>query len=200
MKKFIFCILLVLLVFSGGLINANGQENNITSNKLIFGIAADPLFGLMMCGPTLSFDFTKNNLYAQIYLLFPVAGLNAHIKTLPKFYDWFEVTGADYGFGAAFNKLYRKHNGSFYIGGMLELQMYYMYLEAFYPSGKMEWIKFSELSVGIVLNLGYILETPSGLYFRFGGQLGVDYNYGFGIIPVARPDISIGYSFLKAKK
>jgi len=199
MKK--SCILAAVFLFACGLFSVHAQDSvekiyAIDTEKFHFSIAADPS-GLLMYGPFVLTEFTKNHFNASLYVSLPSLGLLS------------KADGFGIGGGGSINYLWHTRTGAFYLGVLFDYSGYKIHLSGLIPmpngtytDGKYDYTDEDlwQSKYAGALNLGYKFVLSSGIYFNVGGNAGAtisddirshETKVGFFV----RPNISMGYMF-----
>ena len=151
-------------------------------DKLNFGINANPA-GLLLSGPSICMEFTKENFNSEINLILPTGLLNR-----------FSV-----GFGGlfTFNYFWHRENGGGYLGGGVGYAAYGAYYD-YYSNGRLYNERYTAHSLATGINGGYKFVTSSGFYFRTGAFLGIDWgfawNKGGSSFVYFKPDLAVGWT------
>ena len=167
------------------------RTNAIDSDKTIFGINVNPGGAAVMAapsgvGPSVSIELGKGNFNSEIDLLYALDG---------------------FGFLFKFNHFWHKPTGGAYFGGGIGYSFfdYWYYLPydsssssfgSSHPYDRRVWKTGHSFTVG--LNAGYKFVTRSGIYFRTGTFVGMDFgtfwNEGFTMPVYIKPDLAFGWT------
>jgi len=178
------------------IINATGRSPNspiLDPNKLYTGFSFEPS-GFISGGPSLTLEFSKGAFNSSIHASFPSLALNN------------TVSGFGFGAGASLNYYWGGPIGGFFVGGVLEWNMFQSSIavsnpyasynaatDTFYPAMVEE--KFTPHSFILALQGGYKFILKNGIYFRTGVATGMSFSTFFPSAFYYKPDIATGYIF-----
>jgi len=172
---------------------AKSKEPILRPGQMYVAFSFDPS-GLISGGPSVSLELTKGHLISSFHASFPTLALNNKTK------------GFGFGFGMSFNYFWGGPIGGFYLGPLIEWNMYPFSYTAYNPyadynpvtdtyTGKSVKGKTSSHSFVLAGNLGYKFVLRNGVYFRTGVAVGMRASTFFPASFYYKPDIAGGYIF-----
>jgi hypothetical protein len=178
-----------------GVVEVINEQNSakMDPNKLYTGFSFEPS-GFISGGPSATLEFTKGAFMSSVHASFPTLALNSN------------ASGFGFGAGGALNYYWAGPIGGFFVGGVLEWNMFpypvtvynpYARYDAYSDSFTGDNVKQTPNAHSVILALqgGYKFVLKNGIYFRTGVAAGMTFS---SLVPSAfyyKPDLATGYMF-----
>jgi len=168
------------------IINATGRSPNspiLDPKKLYTGFSFEPS-GFISGGPSATLEFSKGAVNTSIHASFPTLALNS------------TASGFGFGAGAGINYYWSGPIGGFFVGGVLEWNMFPFDQTVFDSNLGRNVSESNTAHNGILaLQAGYKFILKNGIYFRTGIAAGMSFSTSFSSAFYYKPDLATGYIF-----
>jgi len=168
------------------IINAAGRSPNspiLDPDKLYTGFSFEPS-GFISGGPSATLEFSKGAVNTSIHASFPTLALNS------------AASGFGFGAGIGLNYYWGGPIGGFFVGGVLEWNMFPFEQTVFDNNLGRNVSERNTAHNGILaLQAGYKFILKNGIYFRTGIAAGMSFSTYYPSAFYYKPDLATGYIF-----
>jgi len=169
------------------------NKPRLDPSKLYVGFSLEPS-GFISGGPSVTLEFSKGTFNSSVHASFPTLALNS------------TASGFGFGAGAGLSYYWSGPIGGFFVGGVIEWNMFPYPYTVYNPYAK--YNTASDTFVGdnvtedtfshsfiLALQGGYRFVLKNGFYFRTGIAAGMTFSTFFPSAFYYKPDIATGYLF-----